>query len=72
MAGTEKQRAARDRNHRIWRLRGAWSNHGPLDHDLSKQVQDIIDLQLTRLGAEPEGVRWANRRKKWESGEFDG
>ena len=60
---TEKQKAARERNHHIWRLRGVYGNHGPLDPDLSQKVKDAIDEQLVRLGAEPEGER---RKKRWE------
>jgi hypothetical protein len=62
---TEKQRDARWRNHRIWRLRGAWWNCGPLDPDLLDLVRGTIDLQLKRLGAEPEGEREKTRQQKF-------
>lgn len=66
MSGTEKQREARWRNHRIFRLRGAWWNCGPLDYDLQEIVRDAIDMQLTRLGVETEAERQRKRREEWE------
>lgn len=54
---TEKQRAARERNHRIWRLRGLWSQLLLLTGSRRTSAQSLVDAELELLGAEPETVR---------------
>lgn len=66
MAGTDKQRAARDRNWRIFQLRGLYYNWRGLDPDLNDQLKQLVDEQLARLGAESETDRYLNRRLEWE------
>lgn len=64
-----KQRAARDRNWRIWKLRGLWWNSFPMTGERLLAFRLAIDAELTVLGAEPETERQA--RKRHEQDRFD-
>jgi hypothetical protein len=54
-----KQRAARDRNWRVWKLRGLWWNSFPLTGERLTAFRAAVDAELEMLGAEPEGSRQA-------------
>jgi hypothetical protein len=54
---TERQSQARNRNWRIWRLRGLYANSFPMTGVHLAAYQAAIDAQLSELGAEPEGAR---------------
>jgi len=54
---TNKQIDARNRNWRIFRLRGMWHNHKLLDEPFASQFKNAIDEQLRELGADPETQR---------------
>jgi len=45
-------------------LRGLWGTYGLLDEDLRLQAQQLVDVQLERLGAEPETTRAERRRQE--------
>lgn len=59
---TEKQIAARNRNNRIWLLRGLWSQQYLLTGERRAAAQALVDAELELIGAEPEGVRQKRRR----------
>lgn len=52
-----KQRAARDRNWRVWKLRGLYWNSHPMAGEYLIAYRAAIDAQLAALGAEPETQR---------------
>lgn len=54
---TPKQIAARDRNNRIWRLRGLWSQQYLLTGSRRQMAMALVDAELEMLGAEPETAR---------------
>lgn len=58
---SEKQRAARERNWRIRRLRGFSANAALLRPDRAETVRAIVDEELAEVGAETE----AARRERW-------
>lgn len=49
--------AAKERNWRIFRLRGLYAQVSLLDADLRLDGEIAVDRQLERLGAEKESVR---------------
>jgi len=59
---TEKQDAARTRNRRIWMLRGLYAQCSMLSPANRAAAQTAVDDELVAMGAEPEGVRQAERR----------
>lgn len=61
---SDKQRAARDRNWRVWKLRGLWSNSFPLSGDRLLAYRAAIDAELAILGAEPETARRERLRRE--------
>jgi len=61
---SDKQRAARDRNWRIWKLRGLYWNSHPLRGERLAAYQAVIDGALSDLGAEPETEREARKRRE--------
>lgn len=63
---TEKQLAARGRNWRIRSLRGLFYHTQHLDVDLRQQMEDLIETQLARLGAESERMRRQTIADYWE------
>lgn len=54
---SEAQRKARDRNWRVWKLRGLWSNAFPMTGERLAAYRAAIDAELELLGAEPETAR---------------
>lgn len=54
---TPAQDAARKRNFKIRCLRSVWAQAGWLSPARAKLVRDVIDDELTMLGAEREAVR---------------
>lgn len=64
---TDKQRAARARNWRIFQLRNLYGNIGSLalnaPPSIQRDVRKWIDEELGRINAEPEGIRQA---ANWE------
>jgi hypothetical protein len=64
---TAAQDTARQRNRRIWTLRGLWAQCYSLTDDRQARAQAIVDEELAKLGAEPEGDRKARQRAKWEA-----
>lgn len=54
---TPKQIAARERNHRIWRLRGLWSQQHLLTGSRRQIAIAAVDAELELLGAEPQTQR---------------
>lgn len=54
---TPKQIAARERNNRIWRLRGLWYQQYLLTGSRRQAAQALVDAELEMLGAEPETAR---------------
>lgn len=63
---TDRQRAARDRNWRVWKLRGLyWNAYGMTGEHLAA-YRAAIDAQLAELGAEPETERDARKRREVE------
>jgi uncharacterized protein YdiU (UPF0061 family) len=73
---SERQRVARNRSWIIFRLRGIWSQLGPLElftAEESEQLRELIDSVLRRHGAEPEGerrqrIREAELKEEQENG----
>jgi hypothetical protein len=53
---SDKQRAARDRNWRVWKLRGLWWNSFPMTGERRDAYRAAIDAELALLGAEPQAV----------------
>lgn len=66
--GTAAQKAARERNFRIFRLRGLHAQVGLLTGWRLKAARWIIDRELNGLGADAETKRQADRRAKWSKG----
>ena len=64
-SGTEKQRAARDRSWRIFKLRGLYAQVSILTGERKTDARALIDQELSLLGAETEAKRDADRRAKW-------
>ena len=64
-SGTEKQRAARDRSWRIFKLRGLYAQASILTGERKTDARALIDQELSLLGAETEAKRDADRRAKW-------
>lgn len=54
---TERQKAARDRNWQIFKLRGLWYQVWMLTGERRVAAQALIDQELELLGAEGVGVR---------------
>ena len=54
---TERQTQARNRNWRIFKLRGLYANSYPMMGEHLTAYQAAIDAQLAEMGAEPEGAR---------------
>ena len=54
---TPKQVAARERNNRIWRLRGLWHQQYLLTGARRAAALAMVDAELELLGAEPETAR---------------
>jgi hypothetical protein len=54
---TPKQVAARDRNNRIWRLRGLWHQQHLLTGSRRTMALALVDAELELLGAESETAR---------------
>jgi hypothetical protein len=63
---TAAQKAACERNFRIFKLRGHYAQSYLLTGWRRKVVHFLIDLELRRLGAESETKRAAARRAEWE------
>jgi hypothetical protein len=61
---SDKQRAARDRNWRVWKLRGLWWNSFPMTGERRDAYRAAIDAELALLGAEPQGVRLAREERE--------
>ena len=61
---TDKQRAARDRNWRVWKLRGLWSNAFPMTGERLDAYRAAVDAELIHLGAEPETQRRARIKRE--------
>lgn len=59
-----KQKAARDRNWRIWKLRGLYWNSFPMAGAHRDAYRAAIDAQLIELGAEPETERFARKERE--------
>jgi len=64
-----KQKAARDRNWRIWKLRGLWYNSFPMTGERLIAYREAIDAELVNLGAEPETAR--KTRKEYEENRWE-
>ena len=64
-SGTEKQRAARDRSWRIFKLRGLYAQVSILTGERKTAARALLDQELSLLGAETEAKRDADRRAKW-------
>lgn len=56
---SDKQRAARNRNWRVWKLRGLWWNSFPMSGERLLAYRAAVDAELSALGAEPETDRQA-------------
>lgn len=54
---SERQKAARDRNWQIFKLRGLWYQVWALTGDRRVAAQASVDQELELLGAESEGTR---------------
>ncbi len=63
---TEAQRAANDRNFRIFRIRGLHTLAFILSADRRQAVQTIIDDELRALGVEGQTARVEAGRARWE------
>lgn len=63
---TERQRLARDRNWRIFRLRGLWYQAWCLTGERRDAMQALVDQEITLLCAEGEGPRRARQREDRE------
>ena len=63
---TAKQKAARDRNWRVWKLRGLWWNSFPMSGDRLLAYRAAVDAELSALGAEPETARQSRLRREQE------
>lgn len=59
---TNRQRVARDRNWRIWKLRGLWWNSFPMTGERLLAYRAAVDAELIRLEAESETDRQARFR----------
>lgn len=65
-SGSPAQKAARERAFRIFRLRGLYAQNYLLTGWRRKVAQWMVDLELRRLGAEPEANRQARKAKMLE------
>lgn len=63
---TPAQQAAQQRNFRIFNLRGLYSHVRILTGWRRNLAQILVDLELRRMGAEPEGKRQAAREAEWK------
>ena len=60
-----RRTAAQERAFRVFRLRGLyWMLHA-LTGPRLEFAKQLVDWELTRLGAEPESERYARRRREW-------
>ncbi|MET3710370.1 hypothetical protein ABIC65_001050 [Sphingomonas trueperi] len=69
-APSAKQTAARNRNWRIWKLRGLYWNSFPMSGERLEAYRAAIDAELVHLGAEPETERRArleHERDRYET-----
>lgn len=64
---TPAQKAASDRNFRIFKLRGLHAQMSLLTGKRREQAQKLVDQELAAMGAQSETERQAERRAKWES-----
>lgn len=64
-SGTAKQNATRDRNWRIFKLRGLYAQVSMLTGERKTVARALVDQELALLGAETETKRDADRRAKW-------
>jgi hypothetical protein len=64
---TAKQSAARDRNWRIFKLRGLWWNVGMLTGKRLTAARRAIDAELEHLGAESSSQRVERERRDAET-----
>ena len=64
---TPAQQKAIQRNFLIFRLRGFYAQTFMLTGKRRERAQRIIDQELQAMGAEPETVRQARRRREYEA-----
>lgn len=62
---TPSQKAASDRNFRIFKLRGLHAQCTLLTGRRREAAQRLVDQELAAIGAEPETKRQADRRAKY-------
>lgn len=61
-----RRTVAQERAFRVFRLRGLyWMLHA-LTGPRLEFAKQLVDWELTRLGAEPETERYARRRREWD------
>ena len=61
------QKAANDRNFRIFRLRGLHAQMWLLTGKRREQAKKLVDQELAAMRAESETKRQADSRAKWEN-----
>ena len=63
---SDKQKAARARNHYIFRLRGFHASAGFIQGERGMRIQALIDEELESLGAETQSIRrYRERQQLW-------
>ena len=63
---SERQKVARDRNWRIFKLRGLWYQAWALTGERRDAMQALVDQEIALLGAEGEGPRRERQREDRE------
>jgi hypothetical protein len=64
---SKAQKAAGERNFRIFKLRGLYYHALNLTGQRRGQMQRLVDAELKAIGAEPEGQRRETRLKRYET-----
>ncbi len=64
---TDAQKAATERNFRVFRLRSLWALSYVLSEPVRSTVQALIDFELTKIGALPQREHEAEQRRKYRS-----
>ncbi len=61
---TEKQKAATERNFRVFRMRSLWALVYILPEPTRSTVQNLIDFELRQIGALPQREHESEQRRK--------